>query len=154
MWLTCSALSPPLCRESSSNAAVDKQHMTVWKCALNRIYSGVSLCYDWLAWCCVNEPCPLVSVTICNLYPHRYNECDVNIINNDWWWCTLCTIQSGISVKDVRSISYLLGGPPVVKKQRDNAIYVTGLALDATESKLSELFGSIGVIKVRTIKTA
>ncbi len=39
-------------------------------------------------------------------------------------------------------------GPPPVKKQRDNAIYVTGLALDVTESKLSELFGSIGVIKV------
>ncbi len=40
-------------------------------------------------------------------------------------------------------------GPPPVKRQRDNAIYVTGLALDVTEGKLSELFGSIGVIKVR-----
>lgn len=35
------------------------------------------------------------------------------------------------------------------KKTRDNAVYVTGLSQDVTEESLAELFGSIGVIKVR-----
>ena len=38
---------------------------------------------------------------------------------------------------------------PMEKKQRDDAVYVTGLPDDVNTDKLSELFGSIGVIKVR-----
>lgn len=39
------------------------------------------------------------------------------------------------------------------KKQRDDAVYVTGLPDDVTTDKLSELFGSIGVIKVSCVET-
>ena len=35
------------------------------------------------------------------------------------------------------------------KRPRENAVYVTGLPMDVTDEKLAELFGSIGVIKVR-----
>ena len=38
------------------------------------------------------------------------------------------------------------------KKPRENAVYVTGLPMDVTDEKLAELFGSIGVIKVRNFK--
>lgn len=38
---------------------------------------------------------------------------------------------------------------PMEKRQRDDAVYVTGLPDDVNTDKLSELFGSIGVIKVR-----
>jgi len=34
------------------------------------------------------------------------------------------------------------------KKQREDAVYVTGLPDDVTTEKLAELFGSIGVIKI------
>ena len=40
------------------------------------------------------------------------------------------------------------GGAPPVKKIRENAVYVTKLPQDVTMEQLSELFGSIGVIKV------
>jgi len=41
-----------------------------------------------------------------------------------------------------------LAGGPMEKKQREDAVYVTGLPDDVTTEKLAELFGSIGVIKV------
>lgn len=41
---------------------------------------------------------------------------------------------------------------PMEKKQRDDAVYVTGLPDDVTTDKLSELFGSIGVIKVSCVE--
>lgn len=41
---------------------------------------------------------------------------------------------------------------PMEKKQRDDAVYVTGLPDDVTTDKLSELFGSIGVIKVSCLE--
>ena len=42
-----------------------------------------------------------------------------------------------------------LGGGAMEKRPRENAVYVTGLPMDVTDEKLAELFGSIGVIKVR-----
>ena len=41
----------------------------------------------------------------------------------------------------------------MTKRTRENAVYITQLPQDINEEKLSELFGSIGVIKVGTEKT-
>ena len=59
-----------------------------------------------------------------------------------WVW-----VDVGVRRDANRCFSATLGDNPI-KKTRENAVYVTGLASDVTEEKLSELFGSIGVIKV------
>ncbi len=44
-----------------------------------------------------------------------------------------------------------LGGFQGEKQIRENAVYITNLMDEVTDDKMGELFGSIGVIKVRVV---
>ena len=39
-------------------------------------------------------------------------------------------------------------GPSMVKRTRDDAVYVTGISFDTPIEKVQELFGSVGTIRV------
>lgn len=48
----------------------------------------------------------------------------------------------------LRLFSGLGQGPAMVKRTRDDAVYVTGISFDTPIEKIQELFGSVGTIKV------